>query len=291
MSFGKNVLPVLFVFAAAILVAEAGFCFDFAPDESQTVVQNERQRSRLELELPELDLEDEDQDDQEQQEKDQKQQKEQGDTDAESGRVELPKFEEEKDEADTEVEAEEEVNIEQLLADSEAMRIEFEEKMRRCQDQLERSEVRSQQFADSTAYYRDTVVTDLKSESSQMQTQLARLRRENKRLRQHLASASDGLDTAQLVKIEDGADTRDADTEKEVEKPEQKPARLLDPNTASLDKLKNIEGLSPRLAGRIKWYREDIRRFGRRKDLRRVPGIDTGLYEKIKHYFRPGSYE
>jgi DNA uptake protein ComE-like DNA-binding protein len=204
--------------------------------------------------------------------------------DTDAARLTLPDFEAE-EKSDTAEDSEgdtREITLEEVLADSEAMRLEFEEKLRRSLEMLEKMETQLSQLADSVAYYRDTVVPDLKSDSQQLQKRIVRLLEVNKKLRRQLTS-----DTPPAKETL----TPDTDQQPEGKEMESSPTRLLNPNRATLEELKAIESLSPRLAGRIEWYREHIRRFKSRKDLRRVPGIDSSVFEAIKNKFQPGAYE
>jgi len=93
--------------------------------------------------------------------------------------------------------------------------------------------------------------------------------------------------------VEDEVDTEpspEPDTPVETEELDIPFDRPLDPNTASLEDLKRIPELSDRLAERIQWYRDVVRKFETRQDLRRVPGIGEELYEEIQHYFQSGDF-
>ncbi len=204
--------------------------------------------------------------------------------DTSADRLTLPDFEVE-EKSDTAEDSDgdtREITLEEVLADSEAMRLEFEERLRRSLEMLEKMETQLSQLADSVAYYRDTVVPDLKSDSQQIQERVARLVEENKKLKRRLTSDTPAAKETTSPVIAQQPEGREIESSQ---------IRLLNPNEATLEELKAIESLSPRLAGRIEWYREHIRRFKSRKDLRRVPGIDSSVYEAIKNNFQPGSYE
>lgn len=173
--------------------------------------------------------------------------------------------------------------IEKLQADSASMRIRFRETMR-----------------------------ELKADSQAMRKTIRKLRRKRRELSRKLGriTASEGSgDTSEQLREADTSPTPDVrsdetsgsttsskpdtDVASETSDREEESSGStanLNPNTASLSDLKSISGLSDRLAERIEWYRREVRPFGDLQDLRRVPGIDRGTFDRIKEHFREGPY-
>ncbi|MGM0380854.1 MAG: helix-hairpin-helix domain-containing protein [bacterium] len=175
-------------------------------------------------------------------------------------------------------------NIEQLKADSAAMKKKYEQQLDRMQEEIKQLEEISTTLRDTITEqkmvikdYADTVAR-LKSDSEQMRRVIKQLRGDT--------SSEHSADTQPEEQSDTKEQTKPVDPDVDI--PFERP---LNPNEASLEDLKKITELSDRLAERIQWYRDVVRSFNSREDLRRVPGIGADLYEKIKHYFQPGSYE
>lgn len=176
--------------------------------------------------------------------------------------------------------------IEKLRSDSASMRIRFRETLR---------ELRS----DSRAMRR--IIKRLRQQNRRLTRQVKRLRGSGGSTAPRRADTVDTMKgpslrpgqtsssgTAPATKTTDGSSAKqDTEAAGGESLPE---GTKLNPNTASLSELKSISGLSDRLAERIEWYRREVRPFQNLQDLRRVPGIDRSVFDRIKEYFHKGPY-
>lgn len=170
--------------------------------------------------------------------------------------------------------------LEQLRADSAAMRVKFEEKI---------SELRSDSQEMRTRYQRK--IQKLQGEINSLQQKLERLRTD-KRASDQEEDSSPKLELPGMSN--EKKETKQSETgtteESGVQKQKVSENTRFNPNTASLDDLKSIPGLSERLAERIEWYRREVQPFQKREDLSRVPGVDRQVYQQISRYFHNGPY-
>lgn len=198
-----------------------------------------------------------------------------------SGRIippeEFGKYESQKEDP---TDLSQEALIEKLRADSASMRIRFQEKLR-----------------------------ELKADSKSMRKKIRQLRRTKRQLQRQLGGEGEVTERTPRQQIDTSpqpmappeqqkpsemkrdttprAEEKAGDTQETGSLPD---GTKLNPNTASLSELKSISGLSDRLAERIEWYRREVRPFDDIQDLRRVPGIDRSVFERIKQYFHSGPY-
>jgi len=165
--------------------------------------------------------------------------------------------------------------VEQLMADSAAMRVEFEEKI---------SQLRSDSRAMNQQY---------KNQIQQLQKKIDALREEMESLRTRVqsgASETEKSPGSQQKQASAQEASKPSSSSSESDRPSASPEMKLNPNNASVSDLASIPGLSRRLAERIEWYRREVSPFQSREDLRRVPGVDRQRYEKISPYFHEGPY-
>ncbi len=118
------------------------------------------------------------------------------------------------------------------------------------------------------------IIRRLQADMREMQETVKRLEKEVTKLR------TDTIETSpeEVVEME-GPEETEVDSDK------------LNPNVASLDKLREIPGMPNHIAERIRWYREEVGAFTHRDELEMVPGISTSLFRQIEEYFAPGPYE
>lgn len=165
--------------------------------------------------------------------------------------------------------------IEQLRADSAAMRVEFEEKISRLRSD---SEVMSRQY---------------EQRIQQLKKKIDAFRKEIQSLRTRMKSGSSEnqrTSSNQSSQVSSKRSNKSSATSSQTDRPQASPEMKLNPNTANISDLASIPGLSRRIAERIEWYRREVRPFQSREDLRRVPGVDRKRFEEISPYFHEGSY-
>lgn len=167
--------------------------------------------------------------------------------------------------------------VEQLKADSAAMRVKFEETI---------SELRSDSEAMRERY--EQRIEKLQQRISSLEEEIESLKETRQAKKQ--PDTSPDREELELPGTIEQSDTGEETTSDPSGEDVASEGTLFNPNTASLSDLKSIPDLSDRLAERIEWYRREVRPFKSRNDLQRVPGIDRQTFQQISTYFHEGPY-
>lgn len=182
--------------------------------------------------------------------------------------------------------------LEKIRADSAAMGIRYEERLRQLRSDSEAMRETIEELRDRIAKLRgqsggetdDTgsrePILKRSDRSSTGMDARPETRTEADRTRQDQPDTSSESETES-----DRTETEESDDESTIPSD-----RRLNPNTASLSDLKSIPDLSNRLAERIEWYRREVTPFEDIQDLKRVPGIDRQVFDRIQDFFHEGPY-